>query len=99
MGTDQPIFTVWCLQAGKLLFEFIKKKSALWIKEGNNEQHFVLQLEGDCGDWRRNLLPLVKELARQVENFRGYRLAGQSLDALLHWLGLGTLYVNTVYPY
>lgn len=69
------------------------------MKEGNNEQHFVLQLEGDCGDWGRNLLPLVRELARQVENFRGYRLAGQSPDALPHRLGLGTLYVHMVHPY
>lgn len=107
MGMGQPILYRMMHAIGKLCFgllnqrsEFIENKiSGLWIKEGNNEQCFGLQLEDDHGDWGSHLLLLVREFARQVENFGGYRLAGRSSDALPHWLGLRTLYVNKVHPY
>lgn len=107
MGMGQPILYRMMPAIGKLCFgllnqrfEFLENKiSALWINGGNNEQRFGLQLEDDHGDWGSHLLFLVRELARQVENFRGYRLARQSSDALPHWLGLRTLYVNKVHPY
>lgn len=58
MGMGQPILYRMMPATGKLCFgllnqrfEFIKNKtSALRIKEGNNEQCFVLQLEDDHGD-------------------------------------------------
>lgn len=107
MGTGQPILYRMMPAIGKLCFGLLNQRSVfienkistLWIKEGNNEQRFGLQPEDDHGVWGSHLLFLVRELARHVENFRGYRLARQSSDALPHWLALRTLYVNKVHPY
>lgn len=104
MGTGQPIlYRMMAANREVMIWIYCntnkQTKNPLWIKEGNNEQCFVLQLEGDHGDWGSHLLPLVRELARQVENFRGLQAGWAESGCPPSLAGLGDSVVNMGHSY